>query len=307
MRYCYAHRRFTLHPQSVNTWDLQPDDYTSAFLNRTKALGFDAIEVGFEVLDRLGDEAAIRRFRERVEWHGLKVGAIRCGGTLTEARHGPANREKLLRGSDYAAWVGAEVLNGALSAPARYPGHPPGSIPGSISGWPKSQDASRDAEMWVYESMAAVFQKVCDHNRDVNVTVEVHQNSPVDNSWSAVYLHSLVGRDNFGINPDIGNVVWTYDVPEEDYDAAMDAMAPISMYWHCKNLHRVYHPENQRTVFIRVPLQDGEVDYRYAITAMARAGYSGYMAMEGTQNGDQWHKDGISLDYAKSIWAELED
>ena len=307
MRFCYAHRRFTLYPQSVDTWDVHPDNYTPEFLDRARDTGFDALECGFEVLDKLGDAKSISQFGERVRSHGLKVGAIRSGGTLTEARHGPQNREKLMRAVEYAENVGAEVVNGALSAPARYPGHPPGSIPGSVSGWPKSQDASRDAEMWVYDSLASAFQEVCDSTDDVDVTIEVHQNSPVDNSWSAVLINEMIDRENFGINPDIGNIVWTYDVPEEDYDAAIDALAPISKYWHCKNLHRVYHPENQRTVFIRVPLQDGEVDYRYAISSMANAGYSGYMAIEGTQNGDQWHKDGISLEYAKGIWAEFED
>ncbi len=307
MRFCYAHRRFTLYPQSVDTWNLHPDNYTPEWLDRARDTGFDAIECGFEVLDKLGDAKSISDFGERVRSHGLKVGAIRAGGTLTEARHGPANREKLMRATEYAGQVGAEVVNGALSAPARYPGHPPGSIPGSISGWPRSQDSSKDAEMWVYDELASVFQRVCDSASEIDVTIEVHQNSPVDNSWSAVRVHEMIDRENFGINPDMGNVVWNYDVPEEDYDAAIDAMAPISKYWHCKNLHRVYHPENQRSVFVRVPLQDGEVDYRYAISAMADAGYSGYMAIEGTQNGDQWHKDGISLDYAKSIWAEFED
>ncbi len=308
MRFCYAHRRFTLYPKSIDSWNLHPDDYSATFLDKARATGFDALECGFEVLNQLETEKSIRAFGERVRSHGLEVGAIRAGGTLTEARNGPANREKLMRAAEYAHYVGAEVVNGALSAPARYPGHPPGSIPGSVSGWPKSQDASRDAMMWVYEELATVFQNVCDEaaHGDINVTIEVHQNSPVDNSWSAVYLHQLIDRDNFGINPDIGNIIWTYDVPEEDYDDAIDALAPISKYWHCKNLHRVYHPENQRTVFIRVPLQDGEIDYRYAISAMANAGYNGYMAIEGTQIGDQWHKDGTSLEYAKLIWNEME-
>ena len=31
-----------------------------------------------------------------------------------------------MRAVEYAEHVGAEVVNGALSAPARYPGHPPG-------------------------------------------------------------------------------------------------------------------------------------------------------------------------------------
>lgn len=308
MRFCYAHRRFTLYPQSVDTWNLHPDDYTPAFLDRTREIGFDAIECGFEVIHKLGSENAIREFGDRVRSHGITVGAIRAGGTLSEAKNGPANREKLMLAAEYAYYVGAEVVNGALSAPARYPGHPPGSIPGSISGWFKSQDASRDADMRTYDEIAAVFQNVCDEaaHGNIDVTVEVHQNSPVDNSWSAVYLHKLIDRDNFGINPDIGNIVWTYDVPEEDYDQAIDALAPISKYWHCKNMHRVYHPENQRSVFVRVPLQDGEIDYRYAISAMAKAGYSGYMAIEGTQLGDQWHKDKTSLKYAKKIWKKLE-
>ncbi len=309
MRFCYAHRRFTLYPQSIDSWNLEPDDYTPEFLDRAREIGFDAIECGFEVLDKLGDEASVIAFGERVRSHDIQVGAIRAGGTLTEARNGPANREKLLRAVEYAAYVGAEVVNGALSAPARYPGHPPGSIPGSVSGWPLSQDSSRDAKMWEYDELAYVFQSICDEAapHDINVTIEVHQNSPVDNSWSAVYLHEKIDRENFGINPDIGNVVWTYDVPEEDYDDAIDALAPISKYWHCKNLHRIYHPENQRSVFVRVPLQDGDIDYRYAISAMADAGYSGYMAIEGAQLGDQWHKDGSSLEYAKKIWSEFEE
>ena len=307
MRYCYAHRRFTLYPRSIDSWNLEPTDYTPAFLDKARSTGFDAIECGFEVLNKLPDASGRGEMAARFDAHGLKVGAIRAGGTLTEGRNGPENRDKIMRAVEYAVDVGAEVVNGALSAPPRYPGHPPGSIPGSVSGWPKSQDASKDADMWVYDELARVFQEVCDQAapHGIDVTVEVHQNSPVDNSWSGVYLHKLVQRDNFGMNPDMGNIVWTYDVPEEDYDASIDALAPISKYWHCKNLHRVYHPENQRSVFVRVPLQDGEIDYRYAISAMAAAGYSGYMAIEGTQLGDQWHKDGTSLEYAKAIWAEF--
>lgn len=308
MRFCYAHRRFTLYPQSVDSWNLAPDDYSTEFLTRTKALGFDALECGYEVLHKLGGSQARRDFAARLSDHGLKVGAIRAGGTLTEARNGPSNRQKFMQAVEYGSEVGAEVVGGALSAPARYPGHPPGSIPGSVSGWPRSQDSSRDANLWVYESLAAFYQSVCDaaQGHGINITVEIHQNSAVDNSWSGVYLHQLVQRANFGMNPDLGNIVWNYDVPEEDYDAAMDALAPISNYWHCKNMHRVYHPENQRSVFIRTPLMEGEIDYRYAISAMANAGYSGYMAIEGTQLGDQWHKDGSSLEYARSIWAEFE-
>lgn len=308
MRFCYAHRRFTLYPQSVNSWDLSSDNYTDEFLKKVQELGFDALEVGVEVLAKLGTEQKVKDFASRLGDFGLAVGCVRAGGTLHTARTGPQNRTRLDQAIKYSDWSGAEVVNGAMSAPARHPGHPPGSVPGSQSGWPLAQDASLDAMLSVYDELAGVFQAVCAKAADVdtNVVVEVHQNSPVDNSWSALLLTEKVDRPNFGINPDIGNILWTYDVPEESYDDAIDKLAPVAKYWHCKNLHRVYHPENNRTVFVRVPLPDGEIDYRYSIGAMHNAGYSGYMTIEGSSAGDQWYHDGKSLDYAKAIWAELE-
>ena len=77
-------------------------------------------------------------------------------------------------------------------------------------------------------------------------------------------------------------------------------IGPISVYWHCKNLFRVNHPENERSVFLRVAIPDGEIDYRYAISAMHNAGYSGYMTIEGASAGDQWHNDAKSINYAKA-------
>ena len=32
MKYCYANRRMTLYPNSVDPWALSPDDYTKEFL-----------------------------------------------------------------------------------------------------------------------------------------------------------------------------------------------------------------------------------------------------------------------------------
>ena len=307
MRFCYAHRRFTLYPQSVDSWALASDNYTDDFLKKVKDLGFDALEVGLEVLSPLGEQGA-KDFASRLYDFGLDVGAVRGGGTLHTAKTGSENRKRLDEAINYAGWTGAEVVNGAMSAPPRLPGHPPGAAPGSQSGWEISQDSSRDALLNVYDELAGVFQVVCTKAADVNVnvTVEVHQNSPVDNSWSALLLHEKVDRPNFGINPDIGNVLWTYDVPEESFDDAIDNLAPVAKYWHSKNLHRVYHPENNRSVFLRVPLPDGEIDYRYAISAMHNAGYSGYMAIEGAWAGDQWHNDAKSINYAKAIWDELE-
>ncbi len=66
----------------------------------------------------------------------------------------------------------------------------------------------------------------------------------------------------------------------------------------------MYHPEAQRSVFLRVPLPDGEIDYRFAVAAMHAAGYRGYMAIEGVAAGDQFVADPKSLTYARAVWAE---
>src|SRR5262249_32274402 len=49
----------------------------------------------------------------------------------------------------------------------------------------------------------------------------------------------------------------------------------------------------------------GEIDYRFALSAMRAAGYKGFMAIEGASAGDQFHADQRSLAYAKAVWMEL--
>ena len=85
MRFCYGHRRFTLYPQSVDSWNLNSDNYTGDFLKRTKALGFDALEVGVEVLSQLGTEQKVKDFSSKLNDAGLAVGCVRAGGTLHDA------------------------------------------------------------------------------------------------------------------------------------------------------------------------------------------------------------------------------
>jgi sugar phosphate isomerase/epimerase len=139
----------------------------------------------------------------------------------------------------------------------------------------------------------------------VTIAIEVHQHSIVDNSWSALHLHQLVNKPNPGINPDLGNIYWTYDVPEERGEDAILALAPVAKYWHCKNLYRVYLPHDNRSVFLRAPLGEGEIDYRFAITAMKTAGYDGYLAIEGFHYGDQLGRDAESAAFARAVLAEL--
>lgn len=75
---------------------------------------------------------------------------------------------------------------------------------------------------------------------------------------------------------------------------------------HSSNLQRVHVPDIHRSFFARVPLPDGEIDYRFAISAMLDAGYKGYFALEGAQKGDQLSQDRRGLEYARQVLAEIQ-
>ena len=136
------------------------------------------------------------------------------------------------------------------------------------------------------------------------MSIEVHQNTICDNSWSTIHLLELIDRPNVGANPDLGNVYWTYDVPEQTCEEAIVALAPHANYWHLKNLIRVHVPEIRRAIFLRRPLPDGEINYRFAVAAMVAAGYDGYVAIEGMKMGDQLSDDRRSFERAKALIEE---
>ena len=88
-----------------------------------------------------GDEASIRAFAEQFAAHGLAIGNVNAGGSLTAAASADRNRESLHRAIEYAGWVGAEVVNGALSE-ARPRWMSPGADVGS-AGQPQAMASSQ--------------------------------------------------------------------------------------------------------------------------------------------------------------------
>jgi len=179
----------------------------------------------------------------------------------------------------------------------------PGGLGSDRRGEVISQGGSRLASEADFEATAKQLKHfgklAADHGLDISI--EVHQGSIADNSKSTLHLLDLVGLDNVGANPDLGNVYWHYEHPEETNEQAIVALAPRSTYWHCKNLRRLHIPELNKSWFIRVPLDDGDIDYRFAISAMVDAGYKGYLAVEGSNLGDQLTHDKRSADYVRSV------
>ncbi len=302
MKYCYANRRQAAFPDVHSTWTAAPEHFTDGWLRAVSNDAYDGLEVGANTLDLLDGDAGVEGFKERLEGYDLPIVAVRAGGSLIEAKSAIRNLGVMRRSVDYAEAVGSSLVVGNLMAPQRY--LPAGWEP---TGQIYSQDSSRDASIYLYERVADSIRPVCDAaaDRGITIAIEMHHASPVDNSWSARLLCDLVDRPNFGINPDIGNVAWAYHEAEETPEANVRALAGISVYWHCKNVARVVHPENERAVAWKVSLEDGEMDYRFLMTAMVEAGYDGYVAIEGGRVGDQFEMDTRSLKYMRGLEAEI--
>jgi sugar phosphate isomerase/epimerase len=301
VRLCYALRRGVFYPSARDQFgQMPPAAERRRYLPLVKAMGFDAVEVP---VDEAADEHAARALATELHDHGLEVGAVRAGGALHHALSADRAVRRLELAIRYASWAGAPIVNTALVSP---PTHPDG--PGSgRQGEQVSQGASRTASeqdfILTAERLRSAGHSAADLN--VSIAVEVHQGSLADNSAATLHLLDLVGLPNVGANPDLGNIYWHYEFPEETAEAAIVALAPRAVYWHCKNLRREHIPELRRSFFQRVPLPDGDLDYRFAIAAMLDAGYQGYLAVEGARDGDALSQDRRGAEYVRQLLAEV--
>jgi sugar phosphate isomerase/epimerase len=303
MKLCYALRRGVFYPSTRDAFgEMPPRELRPKYLKLVKSMGFDGVEIPFRS-DEMPDEARIREFGDELRGAGLPAVCIRGGGPIAHPTAGAAARDRLEKSIRLAAAIGADVVNTTFVTPPTNPGGPGHGRQGERV----SQGGSRTAS-------EADFERTADHLRHfgelaadlgVGISIEVHQGSIVDNSTATLHFLDLVGLDNVGANPDLGNVYWHYEFPDETSEAAIVALAPRATYWHCKNLRRIHIPELNRAFFQRVPLEDGDIDYRFAIAAMVDAGYNGYLAVEGAREGDQLTADARGAAYVKKVLSEL--
>jgi len=305
LKVAYAFRRAMFYPYDGPPFMFPAKEVRPGWLRRIKAHGFDGIEVGLDAVGPEVDERRATALRQELADAGVPCVAVRGGGSLAHPRLLAASRKRLEQTIRLAAWLGAGVANNGLTTPPSAPNGPGARNWGEST----SQGSSRTATEAEYERTAEALRSAAAIAGDVGVdiSIEVHQHSIVDNSWAALHLLDLVDRPNVGINPDLGNIYWTYDEPEEASEKAIVALAPRAKYWHCKNLMRLNIPQLQYSVMQRVALPDGDIDYRFAISAMHAAGYQGYLAVEGLQLGDQLTADGKSAAYVRAILLELDE
>src|SRR5262249_47544237 len=197
------------------------------YLRIVKSYGFDGLEVA-PMTARTPDEAGARELADELRSAGLPVVCVRTGGPIAHPLAGSAARRDLELAIRFAAWMGAGLVNTTLMTPPRHPGGPGHRRIGELV----SQGASRTATEEDFDHTAHHLQHFGRLAADLGVAiaVEVHQGSIVDNSASVLHLVDLIGLDNVGVNPDLGNILWHFAEPEETMEAAIVALAPPANY-----------------------------------------------------------------------------
>ncbi len=297
MKIAYAFRRCASYPYNGGGLPTDASD-RQQFLEKVKEIGFEGIELPAMNLS----DVDIEKLRTALEDAEVPCVAIRGGGGAAHPHVAAANQKRMEDAVRFAAKIGANVVNSTVTTP---PCDPNGK--GTYRGESVSQGSSRYARAEDYERTARAVTDVANVAAEfgIEISIEVHQNSIADNSWSALHLLDLIDAPNVGVNPDLGNIYWTYDIPEESCEDAIVALAPHVNYWHCKSLYRVHIPDLETAIYVQVPLPTGEIDYRFAIAALLDVDYEGYLAIEGVRDGDQFYQDGASVAYVKSVLAEL--
>ncbi|MDE0324143.1 MAG: sugar phosphate isomerase/epimerase [Candidatus Poribacteria bacterium] len=299
MKIAYAFRRCASYPYNGGALPTDTTD-RQRFLKHANKIGFEGIELPAMNLS----DAEAETLRSELEDAGMPCVAIRGGGgAARDPQVAAANKQRMIDAVHFAAKMGSGIVNSTVTTP---PDNPEGK--GTYRGESVSQGSSRQANDEDYKRTAKAVSEAAVVAADlgIEISIEIHQNSIADNSSSTLRLLELIDAQNVGINPDLGNVYWTYDIPEETCEAAITAVAPHVNYWHCKSLYRVHIPDLETAIYVQVPLPDGEIDYRFAIAAVLDAGYDGYLAIEGIRDGDQFHQDGRSVAYVKSVLEDLQ-
>jgi sugar phosphate isomerase/epimerase len=236
-----------------------PAERRRAFAWAARA-GFAAVELSPRWLDyrRLAD-AELAEIRREVEGEGLVVSGLALARTLFTRGDQAQEQWRLLeRSAEAAPLLGASLLNVALAMPdLPAPGRP------ALRG----DDVPAEERARAAAGVAALAVRAA--RTGTRVAIEMHDDGLHDSAAHLLRFLADVGRPDLGTNPDLGNIC-RGPGPLPDWRAALDALAPRALCWHVKN-YRAGRP---------APLDDGDVDYPWAMRRMRAAGFRGPVSIE---------------------------
>lgn len=125
------------------------------------------------------------------------------------------------------------------------------------------------------------FRELGAHAEELGIIVslEMYEDTYLGSGESAVRLVEEIGRDNVGLNPDIGNLVRLHR-PIESWQRLCELTLPYANFWHVKNYFRDEDPAKEQYFATPAPMQDGMINYRTAFKLAVEAGFQGLIMCE---------------------------
>jgi sugar phosphate isomerase/epimerase len=278
--------RYSLATTIVSGWNYPRPLFSSVptaeerepLLRWAASAGFDGVDLADTWMNWYGmDDADLRALRDQVRASGLVVSGLnpyRC--ILVRHESAGRNEEKLFRSLEVCRALGCGMLNLALAVP--FP-----AVWSERERAERQLDLARDRDYSdgdFAEAAAKIARLADDAARDaIQLTIELHDDGMTDTSAAVLRLHRLVDRPNVGVNPDLQNG-YRVPYPTEDWRRALLALAPHTNYWHVKSCSKVYHLDEGRSYSLRASLRDGDIDHRWALTQLHRAGFDGWIVVE---------------------------
>lgn len=248
--------------------------------------GFDGLEVGdwwFDFFTASDEETA--QLKEEMAEYGLELAGFNClRKCVSHPDAAERNRRDLRRSVDLAKRLQLGFVSISLALPSEVSGTPDDRLKGLEICAGGGRDASERDFVDTAGFLADLAADAA--GAGVEIAIELHHGSIADTSRRILQLIEMAKQPNLSANPDVVNLYWGYETPEEPWYEALDRLAGHVKVWHVKNVQRVHVPELGHAFFTHAALDEGDIDYRWALTRLVAGGFDGYVSIEGAGPGD---------------------
>ncbi len=153
----------------------------------------------------------------------------------------------------------------------------------------------------------AHFQELGEHAEKLGIVVslEMYEHTYLGTGESAARLCEEIGRDNVGLNPDIGNLI---RLPErvEHWRDLLHATLPYANFWHVKNYSRDEDPVTGAVVALPAYMEMGIINYREGFKIAIANGFQGVICVE-NYGGDGLSVCASNRDYIRRVLPRTAD
>lgn len=281
-------------PESANAdaqeWDAQ--------LAEVAFEGFTEVDLT-DTWVRVGDLTRVRlaELQDFLDHHALlpvAVSAVRR--SVLDPVSGLDNLAYSHRTLDAAAHLGCSVVSVGLHQPLT-PGQREALWFWTVKG--PAMDTSPEA----WATAVTRLRELGRHADELglSLSLEMYEDTLLGSSASALRLLEDIDQPAVGLNPDLGNLFRTHG-EIESFQSSVEALLPVSNYWHVKSYYRDTDPTTGAVVTVPAPMRSGSMNYRAAIKTALAVGYSGPFCVE------HYGGDGLSVmadnrDYLRRLLA----